>query len=85
VRTGESDPKPTIAHPDSRPESCRSGHLRRTYRTEINARPLQQALPLSEVEYLSPGKADATRPTNEGQVARPWSLWHEQARRRIAD
>ena len=29
---------------------------------------------------LTPEEADATRTTNEGQAARPWELWREQAR-----
>ena len=49
--------------------------------TEVNARLLLQALPLGDVNVLTPGEADATRVTNEGQAARPWDLWREQARR----
>jgi len=49
--------------------------------TEVNAQLLLRSLPLGEVEYLSAGEADATRVTNEGQAARPWDLWREQARR----
>ena len=48
--------------------------------TEVNAKLLLQALPLGAVEYLTPGEADATRVTNEGQAARPWNLWRQQAR-----
>jgi len=50
--------------------------------TEVNARLLLQARALGEVEALTPGEAEATRETNEGQVARPWDLWCEQARQR---
>jgi HCOMODA/2-hydroxy-3-carboxy-muconic semialdehyde decarboxylase len=53
----------------------------RTVYTEVNAKLLLQALPLGAVEYLTPGEADATRVTNEGQAARPWELWREQAQR----
>jgi ribulose-5-phosphate 4-epimerase/fuculose-1-phosphate aldolase len=64
-------------------ESLRVAVFRAIY-TEVSAKLLLQALPLGEAETLSPGEADATRVTNEGQVARPWDLWREQARRRIA-
>jgi hypothetical protein len=36
---------------------------------------------MGEVNALTPEEADATRITNEGQAARPWELWREQARR----
>ena len=49
--------------------------------TEVNARLLLQSLPLGAVEFLTPEEADATRTTNEGQAARPWDLWREQAQR----
>jgi len=61
-------------------DSLRVAVFRAVY-TEINARLLLQALPLGEVDPLTPGEADATRITNEGQVTRPWELWREQARR----
>ena len=48
--------------------------------TEVNAKLLLQTLPLGEIEALTAGEADATRITNEGQAARPWDLWREQAR-----
>ena len=48
--------------------------------TEVNARLLLQALPLGELDALTPEEADATRITNETQAARPWDLWREQAR-----
>jgi len=48
--------------------------------TEVNAKLLLQALPLGEVNALTPQEADATRITNENQAARPWDLWREQAR-----
>jgi len=48
--------------------------------TEVNAKLLLQALPLGEVNALTPEEADATRITNETQAARPWELWREQAR-----
>ncbi|HWH81227.1 MAG TPA: class II aldolase/adducin family protein [Burkholderiaceae bacterium] len=47
--------------------------------TELNAKLLLQTLPLGEIEALTAGEADATRITNEAQVARPWDLWREQA------
>ena len=47
--------------------------------TEMNARLLQQALALGEVNALTAAEAEATRVTNEGQVDRPWSLWKQQA------
>jgi len=49
--------------------------------TEVNAKLVLQALPLGELNALTPEEADATRITNEGQAARPWALWREQARR----
>lgn len=52
--------------------------------TEVNARLLLQALPLGAPEALTAGEADATRIANEGQAARPWELWREQARQRRA-
>ena len=61
-------------------ESLRVAVFRAVY-TEVNARLLLQALPLGAVEFLTAEEADATRSTNEGQVARPWDLWREQARR----
>jgi ribulose-5-phosphate 4-epimerase/fuculose-1-phosphate aldolase len=61
-------------------ESLRVAVFRAVY-TEVNARLLLQAAPLGAVEFLTPDEADATRITNEGQAARPWDLWREQARR----
>ena len=48
--------------------------------TKLNAKLLLQALPLGEVQYLTPAEADATRVTNEGQVERPWNMWRPLAR-----
>ncbi|HET7525413.1 MAG TPA: class II aldolase/adducin family protein [Burkholderiaceae bacterium] len=48
--------------------------------TEVNAKLVLQTLPLGELNALTPEEADATRITNEGQAARPWDLWREQAR-----
>jgi len=59
-------------------ESTRVAVYRAVY-TEVNARLLQQALALGEVNYLTPAEADATRITNEGQAERPWNLWRQQA------
>jgi HCOMODA/2-hydroxy-3-carboxy-muconic semialdehyde decarboxylase len=59
-------------------ESLRVAVYRSIY-TELNAKLLLQALPLGAVNYLTPGEAEATRVTNEGQVARPWALWKQQA------
>ena len=61
-------------------ESLRVAVFRAVY-TEVNARLLLQSLPLGAVEFLTPEEADATRITNEGQAARPWDLWREQAQR----
>ena len=60
-------------------ESLRVAIYRAVY-TELNAKLLLQALPLGEVQYLTPGEADATRITNEGQAERPWNLWRSLAR-----
>jgi ribulose-5-phosphate 4-epimerase/fuculose-1-phosphate aldolase len=51
----------------------------RSVYTELNAKLLSQALPLGEVNYLTPAEAEATRITNEGQAERPWNLWKQQA------
>lgn len=59
-------------------ESVRVAVYRAVY-TEVNARLLLQALPLGEVDTLTPEEAEATRITNEGQVDRPWNLWKQQA------
>jgi HCOMODA/2-hydroxy-3-carboxy-muconic semialdehyde decarboxylase len=61
-------------------DSLRVAVFRAVY-TEVNARLMLQALPLGELNPLTPEEADATRITNEGQAARPWELWREQARR----
>ena len=60
-------------------ESLKVAIYRAVY-TEVNAKLLLQALPLGAVDTLTPGEADATRVTNEGQAARPWNLWKQQAR-----
>ena len=65
-------------------ESLRVAVYRAIY-AEVNARLILQALPLGELHTLSDGEADATRQTNEGQVARPWGLWREQAYRSQAN
>ncbi len=64
-------------------ESVRVAIYRSIY-TELNAKLLQQALALGEVNALTPAEADATRITNEGQVERPWNLWKQQAYARTA-
>jgi len=61
-------------------ESVRVAVYRAVY-TEVNAKLLLQALPLGEVQALTPGEAEATRITNEGQVDRPWNLWKALAER----
>ena len=60
-------------------ESLKVAIYRAVY-TELNAKLLLQALPLGEVQYLTPAEADATRITNEGQAERPWNLWKQLAR-----
>jgi ribulose-5-phosphate 4-epimerase/fuculose-1-phosphate aldolase len=60
-------------------ESLRVAIYRAVY-TELNAKLLLQALPLGEVQYLTPAEADATRITNEAQAERPWNLWKQLAR-----
>ena len=60
-------------------ESVRVAVYRSVY-TELNARLQLQASILGEVQALTPGEADATQATNEGQVERPWNLWRERAR-----
>jgi len=53
--------------------------------TEVNAKLMLQSLPLGALEFLTPEEADATRITNEGQAARAWDLWREQAQRADQD
>ncbi len=60
-------------------ESLRVTVYRAVY-TEVNAKLLLQALPLGAVDFLTPGEAEATRITNEGQAERPWNLWKQLAR-----
>ncbi len=60
-------------------ESVRVAVYRSIY-TELNARLQLQASVLGEVQALTPGEADATQATNEGQVERPWTLWRARAR-----
>lgn len=60
-------------------ESLKVAIYRAVY-TEVNAKLLLQALPLGEVEYLTPQEAEATRITVEAQAERPWDLWKQQAR-----
>ncbi len=59
-------------------ENVRVAVFRSIY-TELNARLLLQALQIGDVNFLTPGEAEATRITNEGQVERPWQLWKAQA------
>lgn len=59
-------------------ESLRVAVYRAVY-TEVNAKLLLQALPLGEVNTLTPAEADATRVTVEGQAERPWNLWRREA------
>jgi ribulose-5-phosphate 4-epimerase/fuculose-1-phosphate aldolase len=59
-------------------ESLRVAVYRAVY-TEVNAKLLLQALPLGEVQYLTPAEADATRIATEGQAERPWNLWRRLA------
>jgi len=53
---------------------------------EVNARMQLQAQQLGEPEFLTPGEAEATMTSTEGQVERPWALWKSAAaaRRRSA-
>ena len=60
-------------------ESLRVAVYRAVY-TELNAKLLLQALPLGEVNYLTPGEAEDARLTNEAQAERPWNLWKQVAR-----
>ena len=60
-------------------ESLKVAIYRAVY-TEVNAKLLLRSLPLGAVHFLTPGEADATRITNEGQAERPWNLWKQQAR-----
>lgn len=59
-------------------QSLRLAVYRAVY-TEVNAKLLLQALPLGEVQYLTPEEAAAGH-TTEGQVDRPWNLWKQLAR-----
>ena len=48
---------------------------------EVNAKLQMQALQLGDPEYLTPGESVAAMASTEGQVARPWALWKEAARK----
>lgn len=63
----------TVAAP-----SVRVAVYRAVY-TELNAKLLQQALALGDVNTLTTAEAEATRLTNEAQVDRPWGLWKQHA------
>jgi ribulose-5-phosphate 4-epimerase/fuculose-1-phosphate aldolase len=60
-------------------ESLRVAVYRAVY-AELNARLMLQALPLGEVQYLTPAEAEASRIATEGQAERPWNLWRQLAR-----
>lgn len=49
---------------------------------EINARMQHGAATVDTFKYLTIAEADACMATNEGQIARPWALWAEQAEAR---
>jgi ribulose-5-phosphate 4-epimerase/fuculose-1-phosphate aldolase len=60
-------------------ESLRVAIYRAVY-TEVNAKLQMQSMALGEPNFLTQGEADATQVTNEGQAARPWNLWLQEAR-----
>jgi len=53
--------------------------------TMMNAEVLLRALPLGEVNYLTPGEARASNETNAGQIGRAWELWKSQLQMPEAD
>ncbi len=61
-------------------ESLRVAVYRSVY-TEVNAKLQMQSMALGEPDFLTLGEANATQATNEGQAARPWNLWLQEARK----
>lgn len=49
--------------------------------TEKNAALQLEAMRMGSVTYLTPGEAKNSDATNDGQIARPWSLWVAHAER----
>jgi ribulose-5-phosphate 4-epimerase/fuculose-1-phosphate aldolase len=55
----------------------------RAYYTEKNAELQLKAMQLGKVTYLTPEEARNSDATNDGQIARPWSLWIAHAGRSV--
>lgn len=49
--------------------------------TESNARLQSQAMQLGEIEFLSPGEAQAAAEMNDVHLDRPWQVWKRRAQR----
>lgn len=52
--------------------------------TEVNARLQSESARLGEVEFLTPGEAEAASAANDTQIDRAWALWAMQARNAAA-
>lgn len=52
----------------------------RAYYTESNARLQSQAMAMGEIEFLSPGEAEAASWMNDVHLDRPWQVWKRRAR-----
>lgn len=63
-------------------ETLRKAVYRAVY-VEVNARLQSEAQQLGPVTFLTEKEAATARETNEGQIARPWALWKERARKAL--
>lgn len=52
--------------------------------TESNARLQSEAMRLGEIEFLSPGEAQAASDMNDEHLDRPWQVWKRKALRGMA-
>lgn len=50
--------------------------------TESNARLQSETMRLGEVNFLTPGEAQATSDMNDQHLERPWQVWKKQAQQR---
>lgn len=52
--------------------------------TESNARLQSQAMQLGEVNYMTPGEAQATSDMVDEHLERPWQIWKQEAAAKVA-
>jgi HCOMODA/2-hydroxy-3-carboxy-muconic semialdehyde decarboxylase len=50
--------------------------------TESNARLQSEAMRMGEINFLTPGEAQATADMNDQHLDRPWQVWKKQALQR---